>query len=106
VADIERIKVHTGCPAVMIGRGAIGNPWIFSRLERAEVPPEVVRATMQRHLGRMLDFYGPVHGLVWFRKHAERYLRPYHLPVELRQQLLTSESVEVFQRLVDQIVQI
>jgi tRNA-dihydrouridine synthase len=30
-ADIERIKAQTGCDAVMIGRAAIGNPWIFQR---------------------------------------------------------------------------
>src|SRR5512145_5915 len=54
VADIERLKAHTGCPAVLIGRGAIGNPWIFARLDRANVPPEQVRATLHTHLDRML----------------------------------------------------
>ena len=35
--DIQRMKAHTGCPAVMIARGAIGNPWIFAGQDRAEV---------------------------------------------------------------------
>ena len=35
---------------VMIGRGAIGNPWIFARLDRNDVPPEMVFDTLQRHL--------------------------------------------------------
>lgn len=30
--DIERLKILTGCVGVMIGRGAIGNPWIFRRV--------------------------------------------------------------------------
>ena len=51
VADIERIKAHTGCPAVMIGRGAIGNPWIFSRLDRGQVPSEEVKRIIHTHLG-------------------------------------------------------
>src|SRR5262245_27095556 len=37
VADIDRIKQMTGCDGVMIGRAAIGNPWIFSRKDRHEV---------------------------------------------------------------------
>ena len=100
-ADIARIKAQTGCAAVMIGRAAIGNPWIFSRLDRQDAPPELVRATMERHLERMLAFYGSAHGLVWFRKHAERYLRPYALPVALRQQLLTADRLEDFWALVE-----
>jgi len=32
VEDFVRLREHTGCDAVMIGRGALGNPWLFSRL--------------------------------------------------------------------------
>ena len=35
-ADIDRLKAHTGCDAVMIGRAAIGNPWILGRRERGQ----------------------------------------------------------------------
>lgn len=104
VADIQRIKDMTGCSAVMIGRAAIGNPWIFSRLDRPQVTPEQVRQAVRRHLELSLSFYGPRRGLVLFRKHASRYLSPYQLPGALRQRLLTEESTANFLALVEEIL--
>jgi nifR3 family TIM-barrel protein len=106
VADIEKIKTYTGCPAVMIARGAIGNPWIFSGLDRLEVTYEQVKETMLTHLDEMLTFYGPERGLVLFRKHTNRYISPYRLPSDLRKQLLTSEQPNDFITLLDEIVQL
>jgi len=100
VADIERIKALTGCPAVMIGRGAVGNPWIFSRLDRDQVPFEDVRRVLRRHLELSLDFYGAERGLVVFRKHARRYLAPYDLPKPTHERLMTTVDVGEFLGLV------
>lgn len=104
VADIDRIKAHTGCNAVMIARAAIGNPWIFSRLDRDQVPVETLRETMLFHLDSMLEFYGPERGLVLFRKYAARYLTPYGLEGDFRQTLMTSETPSQFTRLLDQVI--
>jgi tRNA-dihydrouridine synthase B len=101
VADIERIKSHTGCPAVMIGRAAVGNPWIFSRLDRGQVPFEDVLRLLLRHLELSLSFYGSQRGLVVFRKHAQRYLAPYELPKELQIRLMTCVDVQEFLGLVE-----
>ena len=104
VADIERMKTHVGCAGVMIGRAAMSNPWIFSRLEREDVPPDVVRTTMLRHLELNLAFYGPERGVVLFRKFAARYLTPYALPRDVRQRLMTRARAEEFVELLDEIV--
>lgn len=103
VADIQRMKDHTGCDAVMIGRAAIDNPWIFAQLDREEVQPEQVRDLMLNHLQRNLSFYGPERGLVLFRKYATRYLSPYRLPRRLRRKLLTLEASEDFIALLGEI---
>jgi tRNA-dihydrouridine synthase len=86
----------------MIGRGAIGNPWIFAGLDREQVSLEVRARLMRRHLGLNLDFYGPRVGLVLFRKHAARYIQG--LPGEdlLRVPLLTCTTVPEFDSLVEQ----
>ncbi len=104
-ADIHRMKDHTGCVAVMVGRAAIHNPWIFKRLDREQVTVSQVRATMLIHLERNLQFYGRERGLKLFRKYAANYLAPYRLPKEIRQDLLTREEPEEFLELLDKIVQ-
>jgi nifR3 family TIM-barrel protein len=96
VADIQRMLDITGCDAVMIGRSAIGNPWIFAGLDREKVPVNQVRETMLAHLDSMLSFYGAELGLVLFRKHASRYITPFGLTNEQREMLLTAKKPEEF----------
>ena len=96
VADIERLKTHTACDGIMIGRAAVGNPWIFARRDREQVPPGEVQEMVSRHLARMLDFYGEERGLILFRKHARRYLIMLSLPRDRRRRLLTVEKPSEF----------
>jgi nifR3 family TIM-barrel protein len=99
-ADIVRIKAETGCDAVMIGRAAIGNPWIFSRQDRHEISLEQTLELMRRHLQLMLEFYDD-HGLVLFRKHAVKYLLGQPYAAALRNQLMTCERPDDFLALLD-----
>jgi tRNA-dihydrouridine synthase len=73
-SDIARMRGHTGCDAVMIGRSAVANPWIFSGLDREQVSPEQVRSLVATHLERNIRFYGEDDGQRLFRKHAVQYL--------------------------------
>lgn len=98
-ADIDRIKQHTGCDAVMIGRAAIGNPWIFQRRERGQVTFSEKAALIRRHLGLMVEYYGNNQGLVLFRKHLTRYVTEVRGAAEMRGALLTCNRVSDFIRL-------
>ena len=104
VADIDRLLSFTGCDGVMIGRAAIGNPWIFSHLDREQVTTAQVRQVLLKHLQRMLDFYGEDRGLVLFRKHANRYLSPLGLEQATRQELLTASQPAEFVSFIHQIL--
>lgn len=88
VADIQRMKDYTGCDAVMIGRGAIANPWIFAGLDRENVSQEQVRETMRQHLEKNVAFYGEEDGERLFRKHAMQYLGLHILDREARKNIL------------------
>jgi tRNA-dihydrouridine synthase B len=104
VADIDRIKTHTGCDAVMIGRAAFSNPWIFQRRDRHEVTPAEVRSLVEVQLKISMDFYGPVHGLVIMRKYVNRYLQPYDPPRDIRTRLLTRTDPTEFLQTLDEIL--
>jgi nifR3 family TIM-barrel protein len=92
VEDIEKLKDQTGCDAVMIGRAAKGNPWIFRRRKREDVPIEEVASILHQHLEGMVDFYGQNLGLLRFRKHLAAYIRPMQIPQDTRHALLTSST--------------
>jgi len=91
VEDIDNFKKLTGCDAVMIGRAAVGNPWIFSRIAREDVPSHEVYQVIKEHLNAMLGFYGE-RGVITFRKYLKAYLKPCSLPEDLLQTLLTSKD--------------
>jgi nifR3 family TIM-barrel protein len=82
-ADAVRMMADTGCDAVMIGRAALGNPWIFreaaAALRGEEPPPEPSREerleTAARHLALMVADRGPAVGVREMRKHFAWYLR-------------------------------
>jgi nifR3 family TIM-barrel protein len=96
VADIARIKQQTGCDGVMIGRAAIGNPWIFRRQDLEEVTLADKIATLCRHLSLMEAFYGPERGLILFRKHVVKYVRGWPYIAPLKAQLVTCARAEEF----------
>ncbi len=105
VADIKRMQAYTGCEAVMVGRGAMANPWIFSGLDREEVSPEEVRRFMREHLGRSIEFYGEEDGQRLFRKYVAQYLMMKNLTREERRDILSKKPREEFLTLLDEVAQ-
>ena len=73
----------TGADAVMIGRAALGRPWIFREIEhflasgQVLPPPAVdeIRPLLQRHLHEHYSFYGELQGVRTARKHIGWYTR-------------------------------
>lgn len=99
-ADAQAMMEQTGCDAVMIGRAALGNPWIFSRtvhfLKYAELLPEPKPeervAMAQRHLDLMVQFKGERVAVWEMRKHAAWYTRGLRGSARLRDLINKAKS--------------
>lgn len=95
-----RMKKETGCDGVMIGRGAQGNPWIFSELLEYErtgnIPgrPDVIkiRDMMLRHARLQIDFKGDYIGIREMRKHVAWYTKGLKGAARLRDEINQVES--------------
>src|SRR5512141_3144486 len=100
VVDIQRMKQYTKCDAVMIGRAAISNPWIFAGLDREQVSSELLHETVREHLGKSVQFYGEEDGQRLFRKYAVQYLLLKTLDRDSRKEILKERpSVEFLEML-------
>lgn len=92
VEDLDKIRQVTGCEAVMVGRAAQGNPWIFRQLteylKTGKVLPgptiEERKQVIIRHLDMLLKFKGDYIGPREMRKHATWYTRGIKGSAELR----------------------
>jgi len=81
--DVRRMFEETGCDAVMIGRGALGNPWIFQRtvhfLETGELLPEPSPTerikTARRHFDLAISLKGAETAVLQMRKQLAWYMK-------------------------------
>lgn len=87
-ADARRMLDETGCDAVMIGRAAKANPWIFSWRDRDQVSVQEVAEIALWQLKDMLAT-DPGSAIMPFRKYLKGYLDPYQLPRDTMRTLLT-----------------
>jgi nifR3 family TIM-barrel protein len=103
VADIQRMKQHTNVDAVMIGRAAIANPWIFMGMDREQVPAELLKQTVHEHLQKSVQFYGEEDGQRLFRKYAVQYLLLKTLDRDSRKEILKERPSGEFLELLNQV---
>ena len=90
--DAVRMRAETGCAGVVIGRGCLGRPWLFSELaarlagREAPTPPTLgeVSRIMYRHGELLAQHHGENKGMRDIRKHVAWYLRGFPAGSEKR----------------------
>jgi tRNA-dihydrouridine synthase B len=100
--DMVRLRAHTGCAGIMVGRGAFGNPWLFrdgrARLSGQSLPPapdavERFRVALE-HARLALRLQGDTRKtVIEFRKHLGWYTKGMARASDLRQRLFQIESI-------------
>ena len=100
---------QTGCDGVMIGRGAQGNPWIFSELveyEKTGIMPKrpsnaELKEMMLRHARLQMKYKGEFLGIREMRKHVAWYTTGLPNSAKLRGEINAVESYEELEELLN-----
>ena len=108
--DAVDMMKQTGCDAVMIGRGAKGNPWLFEGIRRLLAGEEELSAPTRaevckmilRHAALQCELKGEYIGMREMRKHAAWYTAGFPASAAFRAQVNLTETYDEFERLVEQ----
>ncbi len=100
--DAKRMLEETGVDAVMIGRAALGNPWVIEEMVQGlagnvrhrEVSFEERKATMLKHLHRLVDVKGEKIAVLEMRTHIAWYVKGLPYSTELKRKLQAIETVD------------
>ena len=103
------MQKETGCDGVMIGRGAQGNPWIFSELlaydRTGEMPArptmEEIKQMIYRHARLQVKYKGEYLGIREMRKHVSWYTSGLPNSAKLRGEINAVESLEELEKLLE-----
>jgi len=96
------MKNRYGVDGVMIGRAAIGQPWIFREIKHflatgTELPPATIEERVQycrEHLIQSIAWKGPVLGVLEMRRHYTNYFKAIPNIRNYRNQLVTLNTLE------------
>ncbi len=82
----------TGCDGVMVGRGALGNPWVFRKDGRPENPEAILQGA-QQHLELIEQFLPVERVLGYIKNHISRYFRGSPGSSKMRQKIFSCRTV-------------
>ena len=105
----KRMLEETGCDHIMVGRAAMGSPWLFSQIKDylqkgsyAPAPPLAERMAILRRQAEYMQLYRPArNAMLELRKHAAWYMKGLNSAAELRRKAAEINTMEDLDRLID-----
>jgi nifR3 family TIM-barrel protein len=102
----------TGCDLVMVGRGALGRPWIFTQINAylrdgtilQEPPIEARMSLMLRHMKKLCEYKGEYIGMREARKHAAWYMKGIRGAASYRQEICSLEEYPQLEQLAQKVI--
>lgn len=99
--DALKMMNETGCDGIMIGRGALGNPWIFENTvnliegrEQREISVNETIDVALEHLHLLIESKGETAGIAESRKHLGWYMKGIRGAAELRNRINTAQALD------------
>ncbi len=110
---VKEAKSQFGVDGVMIGRAAIGNPWFFNQVKHflktgEHLPPPSIQDRVnvcRTHLLKSIEWKGNVLGILEMRRHYANYFKAIDHFKEYRMQLVTLNSYEEIESILEQIIE-
>ena len=93
-----KMMEETGCDGVMIGRGALGNPWVFSEQGRPETIEAISRVAF-KHLSLLENFLPPGSILGYVKNQISRYYKGVHGSAMLRKEIFAAPSLDALKEI-------
>jgi nifR3 family TIM-barrel protein len=105
-------KNRYGVDGIMIGRAAIGYPWVFNEIKHfvktgEHLPPPTIEDRVEvcrKHLYKSVEWKNPVVGINEMRRHYANYLKGLPNIKEYRNKLVTLKTVEEIDEVLNEIV--
>ena len=99
--DIEKMRLFTGCDGVMIARGALGNPFIFS----PDTPTkEEIINTALLHLKLIVEHKGEYTGIREARKHMSWYIKGMYNAAKFKNEICSAVTYNEMKSILENVL--
>ncbi|MBE6819886.1 MAG: tRNA dihydrouridine synthase DusB [Ruminococcaceae bacterium] len=108
----ENMYKTTGCDFIMVGRGALGAPWVFTQINEylksgillPDPPVEKRMEIMIRHISKLCEYKGDYVGMREARKHSGWYIKGVRGAASLRQEIGSLENMDQLRAIAEKVI--